>query len=727
MRYVSLDIETHDPFLTDNGKQKARGASWVYGEGQILVVGLYNGKHKKAIDGNGGETVRNFLLSEDIAIIGANIQYDIGWLLYEHNINAYDMKCSLIDVSIAESMIDEYQPYSLDALAQKYLGEKKQKDVLEQIAVSHGLKGDFRKHLLELWELGYKEEIRNYVISDADQPWRIWQQQKEILTNEGTFNAFDINMKMASVAVGMKQRGVRIDYKKWVNNCGIASKAYDELREEYNSKYGEVNINSPKQLAKQFDRFDVPYKYKIVFKGWKQQGVRFKNALHKFSGDYIWEQRNQLKNIFPGVLVEKGDIILRVPKKYAERTRQQAENLGYEVSCNPSINKYLYEELKDTHQIIADLVQYKQAKNIIDKFLGPAFGRFIVYHGDGEYRIHGDFNVVGARQTSRMSGSHPNLQQCPSKTVLFDKTERRIDLAYLCREVFIAEKGCAFVKFDYDAQENRIIAHFAPGKTGEQIREMYRKNPALDEHDYVTSVSGLGEEYGKKQGRKYAKNIRFGVSYGMQIARLMIQFGWDKEFAEWLYDKVMSAAPWLADYMTAVQEVAKKRRWVRTLLGRRIHLRQGRDRDAYKVTNWLTQGSAADMTKAATVKMHLTRTIEDLLLSIHDEGDLSVRTTKQGIKRVLELQECMQTAVSMSVPITSYPDIGTNWANGVSYGRELGTVEEFVTEAFKAIKERRFDQWSETVKQYRDLDDDTETFAQFCSRMDVLDEEEETA
>ena len=50
MKLYGLDLETDDPFLAD------RGASWVFGQGSVICVGLYDpetGK-KDALDGNGG-------------------------------------------------------------------------------------------------------------------------------------------------------------------------------------------------------------------------------------------------------------------------------------------------------------------------------------------------------------------------------------------------------------------------------------------------------------------------------------------------------------------------------------------------------------------------------------------------------------------------------------------------------------------------------------------------
>lgn len=1135
MTYISLDYETHDPTLKDKGKVKARGTSCVFGLGRVIVAGFYDGTRKWSIDGEGGEYVRSLLLSPDVTIIGANIQYDAVWAVTSLKLDPKDVRCRYIDVSVAESLIDEYQKYDLDSLAWKYLKERKGKSVLEDICAAKGLKGDFRGHLAELWDDGYRQEIRDYVMSDADQPWRIWEQQKRIIESEGLMKAFQMNMDMLRVTVFMKVRGVRFDLDRWRANCRTAGDAYARLRDEYEGKYGQVNINSSKQLAVQMDRFDVPYKCKLTFKGWKPEGRKFTKE-DLFEGDELTRQKKTLREIFNGVTLEKGKIVLYVPKRYASRTWEQAAAMGYEVLCNPCVNKAMFTELSETHPIVADLAQYKQAKNIVDKFLGPAFGRFIVAHyadgtagpafgddgtflgeGAAEYRIHSTYNVVGARQTGRMSSSQCNNQQIPSKTVLFAKTDHELDLARLCRECFIAaprhalvkqdyclsldslflttegymrgdrlmekarqlvsldrkaqgyrayvqerdmiafelsngvilkqipehrhyatdrkesyvklakdfkvgdqlafykdfldpdsheddaagllgyacglylgdgyirdggssgeiilhkdnldfvkeqqgvftgslrhvgdiwhagmraefcrwlldqgfgrkdgktipdwvlsspavfragliaglldtdafvEKGrcvitmcreplmrriaellacvgiytvwteqhvpaeknnfgrehtnynlyirymppemfrkifyfmrvrtCAMAcwhntttmknlswRFDYDslpddmfvqrrgaeykslymaryfgrgipagtaaalgfwqkdkfpvtirkiypvrgealimecdthsfvtanmptmncAQENRLAAYFAPGPNGERIRQMYRDDPFLDEHSYVTEVSGLAEQYGAKAGRKFAKNLRFGVSYGMQVARMMIQFGWDKEFAEDLYDKVASAAPWLFELMDKVQETVLRRRYITTLAGRRVHMRRGHDKDAYKYMNYLIQGSAADMTKTATNAVYDGMLAEydragsspdEVVLSVHDEDDFDVDCTdvENAVSRIMEIRRSMEDTSGCDLPIISCPEIGTSWADGIEWDPSLGDCEDFVRRACTAIRDGRFGELREQAKawQHRE-EDDGMSFSEFCSQVDEDEDDDE--
>lgn len=760
MKYLSLDIETEDKYLKDHGAIKARGTSCVFGRGRIIVIGTFDGKEKKSYDGNGGAYIKKLFLNSNVTIIGANIQYDAVWLILKHNINPKDVKCHFIDVSVVESLIDEYQKYDLDSLALKYLDEHKGKSVLESICQRLGLHGDFREHLGTLWDKGYKEEIREYVISDADQPWRIWEKQKPILEAQGLMRAFEMNMEMLPVTIFMKVRGAKFDFAKWRENCAKAGEPYNQLKSDYENNYGVVNINSPKQLAEQMDRFDVPYRCKINIKGWKVTGRKFKNATDLFNDEEVMRQKKALKDVFGGLQIVKDSerrkrLVLFVPKRYAERTTAQISAMGYEVSCNPCINKAFYTEFAGSYQIVADLVQYKQAKNIVDKFLGPKFGRFIVaVYADGsrspafddkgefiaegavDFRLCCTFNIVGARQTGRLSATTPNLQQVPSKTVLFEKTDHAVDLAKMCRECFVAEKGHAFVKFDYSAQENRLAAQFAPGKNGERIRQMYKDNPFLDEHSYVTEVSGLAEQHGKKAGRKYAKNLRFGVGYGMQIPRMMTQFGWTQEFAEDLYKKVSEAAPWLFELMEQVQDVVIRRRYIKTLVGRRVHMRPGKDKDAYKFMNYLIQGSASDMTKLATVAVFAgmkhaweieQTTIDEMAITVHDEDDFDIDCTdvEAAVKRTMEIRNCMENTSGCDLPIISCPEIGTSWADGVEWEPALGDCEDFVRRAYTAIHDGTFPAFSRLVKKYSSREeDDGLTFAQFCYDIEEQEAEE---
>ena len=139
---VGLDIETDDPFL------KVSGYSWKYDRGFILATSLYYEAEDKlcVIAGINNENcpysenqrkasnilIRDLLTNPDVAIVGANLQYDIGWLLYEYGMTTYDVKCSFIDVLQAEHILNENSMDSLDTLSWKYLKYGKKKERIEE-------------------------------------------------------------------------------------------------------------------------------------------------------------------------------------------------------------------------------------------------------------------------------------------------------------------------------------------------------------------------------------------------------------------------------------------------------------------------------------------------------------------------------------------------------------------------------------------------------------------
>jgi DNA polymerase I-like protein with 3'-5' exonuclease and polymerase domains len=697
LKLYGLDLETHDPLLND------RGASWVYGEGRIIVAGLHNSQTgvKRSFDGNGGKTIRKLLLDPKAALVGANIGYDIGWLCHEHSLAAKEIKCALIDVAIAEQCIDEYQPHSLDALAWKYLNERKGAEELKAVCLRLGLKGDFRKHLQALWERGYKDEIRRYVISDADQPVRIWKEQQKALPPESV-DAVNMNFKLIKITLDMKQRGVRIDLEKRKQNAALLQAKADEIFPAFARKHGKINLNSPKQTAELFAKEKAPFRYKIRVKGLTPTGRKFNKSVDSFVGDDVWQQRKRLREVFNGMRVEKNVLTLYLTGQHAFRARDDLSRMGYEVTCNPSVGKKAMELLRRTHKIVQEAIDLKSLRYQLDNFFGKNFERFIV-----NGRIHPDFNIVGARQTGRFSSSAPNGQNIPARTILFEKTEQEIRVYKLCRECFLPDEGMLMGKCDFSGQENRLMAHFAVGSHGDYIRRKYNEDPDFDEHDLVGKDSGLYEEHGYEVGRKYIKNYRFGKAYGMRIPTMKEYFGWSQEHAEHMDQAFAECAPWVEETMDKVQKIILKRGYVKTLGGRRCHLQSfngvTNKRSAYKGFNKLIQGSGSDQIKKAMVNMWESGLCDvfPLYLPVHDELDFGIPKTAAALRRLPEIQQCMERTYPMLVPMRVDPEVGEDWGHMAGKRKEkrseetgeieraAETLDQFIERIIKTVKGRK--------------------------------------
>jgi DNA polymerase-1 len=338
--------------------------------------------------------------------------------------------------------------------------------------------------------------------------------------------------------------------------------------------------------------------------------------------------------------------------------------MGYCVTCNPSFGKKSLESARRAYPLVQEVIDLKSLRYQLDNFFGPNLERFIV---DG--RLHPEFDIVGARQTGRFSSRHPNGQNIPARTVLFDETPRKIAVYKMCRECFVPDAGMWLAKMDFAGQENRLIAHFAVGPHRSYIRQKYNENPDFDEHDLVGAESGLYEQYGPKIGRKYIKNYRFGKAYGMQIPTMMEYFGWGEEHAEHMDEVFRMTAPWVGDTMGKVQEIITKRGYVRTIAGRRCHLPLvgGKlvTRHGYKGFNKLIQGSGADLMKKALVNMYEERLNEvfELYLTVHDEIVVGVPKTKKAIALLPRLQACMEHTFPLFVPMRVDPELGKDWGH----------------------------------------------------------------
>src|SRR5690606_25626127 len=115
-------------------------------------------------------------------------------------------------------------------------------------------------------------------------------------------------------------------------------------------------------------------------------------------------------------------------------------------------------------------------------------------------------------------------------------------LAPLIRSIFVPfEQDVQWVRVDYSQIEYRMLVHFAKGAIAEQVRKQFRDDPTTDYHDCVIHL--LYEMTGLKLARKPAKNINFGLIYGMGIPKLIRSLGMTKEEGKRVFEAYHQAIP----------------------------------------------------------------------------------------------------------------------------------------------------------------------------------------
>ena len=267
---------------------------------------------------------------------------------------------------------------------------------------------------------------------------------------------------------------------------------------------------------------------------------------------------------------------------------------------------------------------------------------------------------------------NPNLQNIPARETKHGHKSYGPEM----RELFIPENDCWMFACDYSQIEYLLLAHFAQGPQAEWFRE--QANAGVDFHTTVQQSMNFPE-------RTIVKTLNYGKMYGMGINKMMqlnyVVFsklaadrGMDiLQFCTWINDLYNEKMPVIKDTMLSIQNLAKVQGYVTSLSGRHHHRPRpyfdpttGKWNDGiYKMTNYLIQGSAADILKKGLLdawnsgvfnilKMHIT---------VHDENVCSVPKIKEGVEAAAELEACMNNAYKdrLLVPMKAVGGIGDNW------------------------------------------------------------------
>ena len=601
VKRISVDLETKDPLLKEKGPGTFRRDG--YPVGIALATNDY-AQYFPFAHLSGGNMNRDSVLSffkdllkrPDLEVIFANAQYDMEWL-WSLGINVAGIKR---DIQIAEGMLDEEQDsYSLDSISKRRLGITKDETLLKEAAAAYGINAK-----AELWKL-HSKYVGPYGIGDVRNTYDIFEKQEKILKEQNLWKPFDtVECRLPDILLQMRINGVRVDLDK----AEVLSEKYEKEEE----------------------------KFKLELK--KECGY----FLDVWSGDALARECDNREIKYP--TTEKG---------------------------NPSFDKIF---LKHCDIPFLKLVQKIRSINrlretYIDKLI---FG----CHING--RIHAQFHQ-GKRDeagtvTGRFSSSNPNLQQVPSR----DK-----ELAPLIRSLFLPEEGEKWGKLDYSQQEPRLLTHFAfkCHLTGaDVVRDEYLRDKTTDFYTLVAKVSGLE--------RKPAKDLTLGICYGEGIDKIANDIGVSVDKAREIKKVFDLANPFIKEISEMAMRIAEDRGYIKTINGRHRHFNFFEPADVwqmkrygqfvkplrleeamrywsnknlkrawcYKALNALIQGSAADMTKAAMIRVY-----DDLkkipLLQVHDELDYSLRDNFEGTS----IQFRMENAVDTCVPMLAELEIGDHW------------------------------------------------------------------
>jgi len=478
---------------------------------------------------------------------------------------------------------------------------------------------------------------------------------------------FNLEVPVVEAVVDIETRGVRMDVDILRDLKRMYGEEIAKIRSSIEKEWGEwFNPGSPDQLRQIF---------------WGYYGIE--------PPDWAINKKNK----------KKGNTD---PIKYA------------------STDKRVLEWLEENHDIplIGQVTRLRKLEKIKGTYIDNLLERA---EADGEHRIHCSFNPTGT-VNDRWSSNNPNLQNQPRPgttegviSTVFDPQTGEERKVPTIRRAYIPRDGYKFINADFSQIELRFLAHITQdpallkayrtwmchtcGAEGETDISMHhcphcwadeveaKGHESIEEgfvlgediHWLTAVATGLVDTYGPVEGRYKAKNVNFGLIYGMFPKLLASMIGVSKEEAEEVH----------ARFFLKYQKVRNFHHWVRNTLDDegRFKLYNGRWRNFTKernlwhagrmeewlwhgvvreATNSIIQGGAAQLMKMVVRDLSRDFRTGDygdtgIVLQVHDE--ILVEYPEEREEQVKkQIVERMERVANIGVPIITDPEIKTAWA-----------------------------------------------------------------
>ena len=310
------------------------------------------------------------------------------------------------------------------------------------------------------------------------------------------------------------------------------------------------------------------------------------------------------------------------------------------------------EKLKQEHPVIEKLLEYRQLMKLNSTYVEG----MKPYINPKTKRIHSFFHQT-ITATGRISSTEPNLQNIPT----------RFELGKQLRKVFKPAEGSIYIDADYSQIELRVLAHIS---NDEHMVQAF--NNGEDIHKQAASkVFNTPIDEVTKEQRSNAKAVNFGIVYGISDFGLGEQLGISRKKAKQYIEQYLEQYSGIKKFMTDIVEHAKETGYVETLFKRRRYIPELKSNN-YMVRqfgqraamNTPIQGTAADIMKIAMInvlkELKKRNMKSKIVLQVHDE--MMIEAVLEEVEEVKEiLKNCMETAITLNVPLIAEVSEATNW------------------------------------------------------------------
>lgn len=608
---IAIDLETYDPDLKEKGPGWARGAGHIVG----VAIGADGGgrwyfpmRHEVEPEYNCDPEVilkwlRDVLSNPNQPKIGANIQYDIGWLREE----GVFVKGEFFDVQFAEALLDETSAVALEVLGQKYLDEGKESNLLYQWCADYyggNPTPAQRKNL-------YRTPPRlagPYALSDVDLPLRIISKQWPLLIKERLLDLFMMECQLIPLMIEMRFQGVTVNLSYAEELCEKLRNREAEFQDQLDKTVGfGVNVNAPKSLQKAFDSQGVSYPR--TKKGNPSFVKAFLDGLDHPLGNLIREIRthNKLRSTFVESYILNSHVNGKVYGQFHQlRGDEKGTRSGRFSSSNPNL-----QNIPSRDPILAPLIRGLFIPDYNHQFwrkydYSQIEYRFLVHFaigkaGDNARRMFNenpdmDYHTFAQGLVKEMTGVH--IDRKPIKNLNFGLIYGMGLKTMGIQLGFTKQKTKEIFKAYFDA------VPFAKDTMGDATDEAQKTG-------IISTILGRKSRFNQWEPRQWGNK-----SIPLPIEKAILAYG-------------------------DIQ-------------------RSG----THKALNRKLQGSSADQLKMAMLQCWKDGVYDDIgvpRLTVHDELNHSDPGGKdEGFK---EMKRIMETCVQLSIPVKVDGEIGPDWGH----------------------------------------------------------------
>ncbi|NIP29916.1 MAG: hypothetical protein GTO02_06630 [Candidatus Dadabacteria bacterium] len=318
----------------------------------------------------------------------------------------------------------------------------------------------------------------------------------------------------------------------------------------------------------------------------------------------------------------------------------------------PSTDSEVLKDLSKFHEV-PDLILKHRALTKLKSTYVDSLPRLV---NPKTNKIHTSFHPVGT-STGRLSSSDPNLQNIPIKT----EDGRRI------RKAFISEENYSILSADYSQIELRLLAHFSKDET---LIEAFKQDQDIHRRT-ASEIFNVTEDEVTSEMRRLAKNINFGIIYGISSYGLSRQLGTSVSISKEYMDKYFNKYSKVKDYMDASIRDAQNKGYSETIIGRRRPIKELESKNSVQrgfgeraAINTPIQGSAADIINISMIGIF--NKLQDkykskMILQVHDELLFEVYDKElEGVSQLIKTE--MESAWELRVPLKVDIGVGKNWA-----------------------------------------------------------------